>query len=70
LANAKVFATEVAGRTRNGALAAESARLGGNVREAYVRLQAYAFAHGRLLDDVAHDVVHRGLQFDEDPDPV
>jgi hypothetical protein len=47
-----------------------TARLGVNAREAYARLRAYAFAHGRLLNDVAHDVVHLRLQFDKDSDPV
>lgn len=45
------------------------AQLGVSAREAYVRLQAYAYAHGRLLHDVAHDVVDRRLRFHPDPDP-
>ncbi len=55
------------------------AQLGVSARNAYVRLQAYAYAHGRLLSDVAHEVVHRRLRFtpgadvdpaaDPDPDP-
>lgn len=32
---------------------------------AYSRLQAYAFAHGRPIQDVARDVVNRDLTFDE-----
>jgi hypothetical protein len=46
-----------------------TARLGVDAREAYVCLQGYAFAQGRLLDDVAHDVVHHSLRFDDDRDP-
>ena len=38
--------------------------------EAYVRLQAFAFLYGRLLGDVAHDVVHRRVRFDPDADPT
>jgi hypothetical protein len=45
------------------------AQLGVTAREAYVRLQAYAYAHGRLLGDVAHDVVRRRLKFEPDTDP-
>ena len=44
------------------------AQLGVDAREAYVRLQAYAFANNRLLDDVAHQVVGRLLRFDAYPD--
>ena len=43
------------------------AQLGVHAREAYVRLQAFAFANNRLLDDVAHQVVGRLLRFDVDP---
>lgn len=32
---------------------------------AYSRLQAYAFAHGRHIQDVARDVVNRDLTFEE-----
>lgn len=32
---------------------------------AYSRLQAYAFAHGRPIQDVARDVVNRDLTFEE-----
>lgn len=48
------------------------AQLSVSAREAYVRLQAYAYANGQLLDGVAHDVVHHRLRFDPeaDPDPV
>ena len=35
------------------------AQLGTDARAAYVRLQAFAFAHNRLITDVASDVVHR-----------
>jgi hypothetical protein len=44
------------------------AQLGVTAREAYVRMQGFAYAHGRLLDDVAHHVVGRRLRFDPDPD--
>lgn len=44
------------------------AQLDVTVREAYARLQGYAFAHSRGLDDVAADVVHRGLRIDTDPE--
>lgn len=43
------------------------AQLGVSAREAYVRLQAYAYANGRLLSEVAHDVVHRRLRFTPEP---
>lgn len=33
--------------------------------DAYSRLQAYAFAQGRTIQDVARDVVNRRLNFDE-----
>jgi hypothetical protein len=48
------------------------AQLGVSARNAYVRLQAYAYAHGRLLSEVAHEVVHRRLRFapDADADPA
>lgn len=48
------------------------AQLSVSAREAYVRLKAYAYVNGRLLDDVAHAVVHHGLRFDPeaDPDPL
>lgn len=39
-----------------------------SARDAYVRMQAYAYAHHRLLDDVAHAVVDRRLRFGQDPD--
>lgn len=42
------------------------AQLGVNVRDAYARLQAYAFAQGRGLDDVAAEVVHGRLHIDPD----
>ncbi len=34
--------------------------------EALLRLRAYAYAHGRPLNDVAHDVVARALRFEPD----
>lgn len=45
-------------------------RFGVDATEAYVRLQAYAFARGRLLGDVASDVVHGGLRIDPDPEDL
>ena len=39
-------------------------QLGIRVAEALVRLRAYAFQHGRLVADVARDVVDRRLRFD------
>ncbi len=41
-------------------------QLGVSAREAYVRMQAFAYAEGRLLGDIAHEVVHRRLRFDPD----
>jgi hypothetical protein len=35
---------------------------------AFARLQAFAFASGQLLTEVAHDVVARLIRFDFDPD--
>lgn len=43
-------------------------QLGVSARDAYVRMQAFAYAHHRLLDDVAHAVVDGRLRFDQDPD--
>lgn len=43
------------------------AQLGVDARTAYVRLQAFAFGDGRLLSDVACDVVGRRLRFDPEP---
>jgi hypothetical protein len=40
-----------------------SAQLGVSVTEALIRLRAHAFAHDRLLTDVADDVVARRLRF-------
>ena len=40
-----------------------SVQLGVDVREALVRLRAYAFGHELVLRDVAHDVVTRQLRF-------
>lgn len=45
-----------------------TAQLGVTAREAYVRMQAFAYAQGRLLSDIAHDVVNRRLRFDPDVD--
>jgi hypothetical protein len=44
------------------------AQLGVTAREAYVRMQAFAYAHGRMLSEVASDVINRRLRFDPDPD--
>ena len=41
-----------------------AAQLEVSVREALVRLRAYAFGHDRSLTDVARDVVDRKLRFD------
>lgn len=43
-------------------------QLGASARDAYVRMQAFAYAHHRLLDDVAHAVVDGRLRFDQGPD--
>lgn len=40
-------------------------QLGVNVTEALIRLRAHAFREGRLVADVAHDVVEGGLRLDE-----
>lgn len=42
-----------------------SIQIGVSVNEALIRLRGYAFAHGRLLADVAEDVVARRLRFDD-----
>jgi hypothetical protein len=39
-------------------------QLGVSITEALVRLRAYAYAEGRLVGDVARDVVARRVQFD------
>jgi hypothetical protein len=41
-----------------------SVQLGVSVAEALIRLRAYAFAHERLLTDVAEDLVARRLRLD------
>jgi hypothetical protein len=41
-----------------------SVQLGIDVGEALVRLRAHAFGHGRLVRDVARDVVERRLRFE------
>jgi len=41
-------------------------QLGGSLADALIRMRAYAFAHGRRLDEVAHDVLARQLRFDRD----
>lgn len=40
-------------------------QLGISITEALVRLRAYAFGEGRLVSDVARDVVARRIRFDE-----
>ena len=44
------------------------AQLGTDARSAYVRLQSFAFGNGRLLGDVARDVVELRLRFDPESD--
>lgn len=46
-----------------------AAQLAVPVREAYVRLQAHAFAEGRTMAEIAHDVVQRRLRFSSTEDP-
>ena len=43
-------------------------QLGVPAQDAFVRLRAYAFAHQRPLNEVAHDVVARRLVFTDDMD--
>jgi len=43
-------------------------QLGIGIEEAFVRLRAHAYAHGRRLADVAADLVARRLRFPTDPD--
>lgn len=38
--------------------------------EAFSRLQGYAFAAGRSIDEIAHHVVERSLRFDNIPDSI
>lgn len=44
-------------------------QLGIPVDDAFVRLRAYAFSHGRLVDVVAQDVLDRRLRFDPRDEP-
>lgn len=44
------------------------AQLGVTAHDAYVRMQAFAYARGRMLSEVAHAVVQRRLRFDPNPD--
>jgi hypothetical protein len=46
------------------------AQLGVTAREAYVRMQAFAYAQGRMLSEVAQDVINRRLRFEPDPEPT
>ncbi len=41
-------------------------QLGVPIAEALVRMRAYAYVHGRRLDEVARDVLDRRLRFDRD----
>lgn len=43
-------------------------QLGVGIEEAFVRLRAYAYTHGRRITEVAADVVARRLRFTPDPD--
>ncbi|MFC8202049.1 ANTAR domain-containing protein [Streptomyces sp. NPDC057298] len=43
-------------------------QLGVGLQEAFIRLRAHAYSHGRRLADVAADVVARRLRFPRDPD--
>ncbi|MFZ3468728.1 GAF and ANTAR domain-containing protein [Streptomyces sp. 4.24] len=43
-------------------------QLGVGIEEAFVRLRAHAYAHGRRLAEVAAEVVARRLRFTPDPD--
>ncbi|MDH4365795.1 MAG: ANTAR domain-containing protein, partial [Acidimicrobiia bacterium] len=47
-----------------------SAQLDVSVAQALIRLRGYAFGQGRLLADVARDVVDRRLRFGDGRDPV
>lgn len=42
-----------------------AAQLGVGIEEAFVRLQAHAYAAGRLIGEVGADVVARRLRFGE-----
>lgn len=42
-----------------------SAQLDVGIEEAFVRLQAHAYATGRRIGEVGDDVVSRRLRFDE-----
>ena len=42
-----------------------AAQLGVSVGEALLRLRAFAFAHDRLITEVAQEVVERRLRFDD-----
>jgi hypothetical protein len=44
-----------------------SAQLDVGIEEAFVRLQAHAYATGRRIGEVGDDVVGRRLRFDDDP---
>ena len=39
------------------------AQLGVNVTEAFTRLRAYSFISGRPIEDIAHDVANRRMNF-------
>jgi hypothetical protein len=44
-------------------------QIGVGIEEAFIRLRAYAYAHGRRLSEVAADVVSRRLRFPPDIGP-
>lgn len=44
-------------------------QLGVGIEEAFIRLRAYSYAHGRRLSDVAADVVAHRLHLADDTDP-
>ena len=43
-----------------------SVQLGVSVTEALIRIRAYAFDHGVLLEDIAKDIVARRKRFESD----
>src|ERR1700691_3943360 len=43
-------------------------QLGVGIKEAFIRLRAYAYAHDRALSDLARDIVARRLRLRPDPD--
>ena len=45
-------------------------QIGVGIEEAFIRLRAHAYAHGRRISEVAADVVSRRLRFPPDVDPT